>query len=225
MQEKSSAPSLLLRRIRIWNDSGAPLIPMAVNGLMLLLLWLILPLERGPMADLRRSFCAWYPQIDPKMPRLFDPVRFLVQTIFIALFKVRLGHDGPGLAWRMAAASSGFASRWILPLASRGFAMLGRAMRLGRLPARTHPARRAAALWTLALAAFSMSVLTITQPMDLPYQLAYVAAMWLAALGARGIKTQAGLLMLICISVLISSRYIWWRASSTLLLRDFTSAA
>lgn len=224
LQEAVSAPAIFLRRVRIWNDNGAALLPMLVNGIMLLLLLLVLPLERGPMAQLRRSFGAWYPQIDPTTPRIFDPVRFAVQTIFIALFRVRLGHEGPGMAWRIASGTYSFVSGCIRPLASRASHLMGMAFRGLRLPAHAHPARRAAALWALALAAFSMSVLTITQPMDLPYQLAYVATMWLAALAARGIRSQAGLLMLICISVLISSRYIWWRTTSTLLLRDFTSA-
>ncbi len=196
---------------------------MAVNALMLALLYLVFPLERGPLSKLRRSFGAWCPQIDPSRPRFFDPVRFAVQISFIALFKVQNG-EGSGIASRLSNAS-GALLKCAGALERKIDRLAGAAWRLIRLPSRAHPALRAAAVWALALCAFLMSVLTITQPMDLPYQLSYVAAMWLAALAARGIKSQAGLLMLICISVLISSRYIWWRASSTLLLRDFTSAA
>ena len=212
-----------LARLGIWKASGAPLPARAVNGLLLALLWLLLPLERGPLARLRLSFRAWCPQIDPACPRFFDPVRFVIQTAFIALFKVGRG-EGNGIFGRAASAAQRLIERGIAPLAGKIGGAAYAAERLGRLPGRMHPRRRAAAVWALVLAAFMMSVLTITQPMDLPYQLAYVAAMWLAAIAARGIRGQAGMLMLICISVLISSRYIWWRSTSTLLLRDCFSA-
>jgi cellulose synthase (UDP-forming) len=210
-------------RIRLWKANGSGILSIAVNGLFLGLLWLILPLERQPLSRIRDSFECWYPQIDPVRPRFFDPVRFLIQTAFIAFFRVQRPKDG-GTVGRAASAAAGALLRGRDAAGKAAGSLASRLARFGRLPGRAHPARRAGAVWALALAAFAMSVLTITQPMDLPYQLVYVAAMWIAALAASRIKSHIGVLLMICISVLISSRYIWWRVTATLLFRDLPSS-
>ena len=65
--------------------------------------------------------------------------------------------------------------------------------------------------------------LCITQPFSLEEQIIFLSILWVSALLLFQAQTRLTLLMLIVISVIVSSRYIWWRYTETINPNSFMS--
>lgn len=70
---------------------------------------------------------------------------------------------------------------------------------------------------------FVLYVLCITQPFSLEEQVIFLLILGVIALTLFQAQTRFTLLMLIVISVIVSSRYVWWRYSETLNPNSYTS--
>ena len=79
-----------------WRAAGSGCIAASFNIVCLGLLWLMAPLESEPLASLRRNKAFFYPQVDFNAPKLFDPLRIFIQTVFLLAVLPPRGH-GPRL--------------------------------------------------------------------------------------------------------------------------------
>ena len=70
--------------------------------------------------------------------------------------------------------------------------------------------------YCLIYVALSLAILCITIPFSHFEQFLFLVALWGIALWARQIPGKTATLLMITLSVMVSSRYIWWRMTSTL---------
>lgn len=219
----------LSTRWRLSRLNGSSVPACAVNLALYVLLWFVFPLERGMFAKLRHNFAFYYPQIKPNRMRLLDPLRVVVQTVFL-LFIIQ---GSPGLneprqsslqrlyGWlsRQSSRLTKKAVRALVRRFGRGFTLLTLDESHIRDKTVLIPAEYKAYIAALILfTAFVMSFMCITQPLNLSYQFVFVGLMWVIALVLKNIKSRVTLLLLIFISLMISSRYIWWRSTTTVIL-------
>lgn len=66
-----------------WRLNGAKRITCLVNFFFLTLVLAILPVENRYYKNLRQHFYLFYPQIQRNRPKLLDPLRILIQTVFL----------------------------------------------------------------------------------------------------------------------------------------------
>ncbi len=104
------------------------------------------------------------------------------------------GSDNPGTVWPGAAAIGALAERWAAH------------------PIWRRPLVRVAAFGIGAL----LTVLCITTPFDVTAQILFMLCLWCAAMLVRRLPGHLPTLLLIVLSITASTRYLWWRLSSTL---------
>lgn len=180
------------------------------------------PLNRGIYHKLASNFSYFYPQIEPDRPRLFDPLRILVQSIWLLYVpsKSNLKRSSIGKVSRyfylmlykiFLRPARHVASRVTIEMMKRGSENSGSGIR----------SFSSSAIYYVFLAgSLAMALLCITQPLDITYQFIFVMVMWVMAMIFKQINNRTSLLLLIFISLMISSRYIWWRATRTILIED-----
>jgi cellulose synthase (UDP-forming) len=185
------------------------------------LAWLFLRLEAPGWQQLREQRQRWYPQLANKPPSLGDPLRFLVQSVWLLLvqpLRPRRLRSWP---------------RWTRPALLRQH-LLG--VRLGRLlealPRHVQQSLRVrqSQIWWKGLeprhqrwlnigvgmvAVVLMSV-CITEPFGYIAQLVFVILLWALAMLVRRIPGRFPTLLMIVLSTIVSCRYLWWRYTSTL---------
>ncbi len=168
-------------------------------------------------AAARQRIGASFPHIDLSRPRWADPLRVLLQCLWLLL--VRTQPVKPPV-WQMPP----------LLLRLHGLALRGWRRVQGWLPqfdrdrAETliegaadhsrwdHPLLRTSAY----VVAAALAILCITTPFSLAAQAVFVVMLWVIALIMRQIPGPVATLLLIVLSVTASSRYMWWRLTSTL---------
>ncbi len=222
------------------------LIGFLTNGLGLLLAWVLLPLEGDRWQGIIRERAALFPQVRWQRLRPLDPLRLAIQATFLILFALpgelleRL--EAPS-ATRSAAGTrrnaSNHSTHWaafcayvrfiwedriLTPLTTLGTEITDAATgllsrsRLGRSDLKTVPERRRERL-LVGLALFivgALGIWCITQPLTLGPQLVFVASALLLSLFFRRVKSHLTILLMIVLSVIVSTRYLFWRATETL---------
>ena len=68
--------------------------------------------------------------------------------------------------------------------------------------------------------AVMLALVCITQPLDAFNQFIFVLLLWAIALSIRHIPGRLPVIMLVVLSIIISSRYLWWRYTSTINWND-----
>ncbi|KAA9000697.1 UDP-forming cellulose synthase catalytic subunit [Affinibrenneria salicis] len=177
------------------------------------LAWLFFRLEAPAWRRLLRQRRQLFPHIDPRRPRPLDIVRYLLQGLWLALFfprRARPARYFPPRCVRRAGRR----------LFERGLARLSDKARTARrlettltdLPA----GYRRLTLSIAAVGATALALICITQPFDIGAQTDFVALLLASALVLRLLPGRLPTLMLILLSLIVSSRYLWWRFSTTL---------
>ncbi|SNS82303.1 cellulose synthase (UDP-forming) [Noviherbaspirillum humi] len=187
----------------------------------------------GPLAH-ARTWAALFPHVDLAQPRLGDPIRILLQLVWLGLVRIypeRASRAHPAaisllaaLAWLLRAALGGVrvGVRQSAFMARRGLERIADAI---QPPAATRDNRRRGAneVWRhplLNYAAYGLAaalgLLCITTPFSLLAQFLFVALLWALAMVVRRIPGPIGTLLLMVLSVTVSARYLWWRVSYTL---------
>lgn len=225
------------------------LIGFIVNGLALLLAWIFLPLESAAWQAIIRERRALFPQIRWTALRPLDPVRIVLQTIF--LFFTRLPADvaqqllhprapiskgarrarqtveaQPLSTWKRFTTrlTSLWENRFLFPMTglltriTDATTHLLQGSRLGRRDTQS-PAARTTEKWVVGLALLVVGLLglwCITQPLTLGPQLVFVVASLLLSLVFRRVKSHLTILLMIVFSIIVSTRYLFWRATETL---------
>ena len=190
--------------------------------------WVSLLLLLGPllcrpealawMTRLPATLSQYLPHVRLNQLGAADLLRVPLQLCFLLLFrsprsassvtanKHRFRFWGPRSLW---AASKQLLTRlWYLP---------PRRTRLAVERAASHPLWQIAPIRYLAyLLALILAFFCITTPFSGPAQGLFVLFLWLLALWVRQIPGTVGTLVLVLMSAIVSSRYLWWRVSSTL---------
>ena len=175
----------------------------------------------------------YFPHINFHHLRLSDGLRFVLQGLWLLLLHPPARrHPPPMPVWMRRLGRWYVATRPLPTLARAGGGYYRRAMQwLGSLfpklsdVAHLEPRVDAAvnhAMWQYrwvryALYSFSalIATLCITTPTTLENQALFVGLLWLVAMWLRRMKGPSITFVLIVISLLMSTRYLWWRVNDT----------
>lgn len=175
-----------------------------------------------------------YPQLAGKRPTLGDPLRLLIQSLWLLLRRQPQARTaGPGRralgAVRMHLRAAGGVARHYrgllidalqqVPARYRASAFKHQAS--ARLRGLSVFARRAF-YSVLTVFALSLALLCVTEPFGYLAQLMFICLLLVIALLVRHMPGRFPTLMLIVLSTIISCRYLWWRYTSTLNWNDTT---
>lgn len=182
-------------------------------------------LEGPAWQSLRRRSAPWFEHLRSRPWRFADPLRYVLQAGWMLLFV----SPGEQRGWPAARTIQRFmqaARFWLLRRRRRWFERLGQmTLRMrqdgyGRYVAEHYAAlgrgARGLVLLLAGTLACGMALLLVTQPFSYFAQLIFVILLWGTAMVVRRMPSQLSTLMLIVLSVTVSSRYIWWRYTSTL---------
>ncbi|MGN0916465.1 MAG: glycosyltransferase [Succinivibrio sp.] len=215
----------LYSKYKLWRFNGSSRLECSVNIIALALLWAFLPLENQLFEKVRNNFYYYYPQIKPNRPRLFDPVRFIIQTLFlmivrqsnstkkeyVSFFSELMQFLHKNVFIRVVAFVSKLTNK-IKGDSSEKHELI--------LSSKHHNL-----LKFLLILSFFAAVIAVTQPFDVTYQFVFVGLMWCLAILLRSAQNRVSLMLMIFISIIISTRYIYWRITKTVILVDFVTAS
>ncbi len=181
------------------------------------LAWLFLCLESPAWQKFIASRQQLFPQISPAAPRSGDPLRYVVQALWLMFVRTPSRPRGSPLRWlreRAAKCRAGW-RRYRQSLPVDAWVEHGARHGTRRLE-RLSPLVRRCLYGVFGVAAMGLALLCITQPLGYLGQAIFALLVWLAALWVRRRPGQFALLLLIMLSVIVSTRYLWWRYTSTL---------
>lgn len=215
---------------RRYRQRGAGPMTAALLYAGILLAWLVLRLDSPQWQHVLAHWRHHYPHLAGKRPSLGDPLRGVLQTMWLILVKPPhevMQRPTPQQRLRSSLQPCGLflsrlwrSSRIVVIKAVRSLPRRIRVspgvrqtrQRLRTLSSRTHTLL----LWLVALVGLVIALLCITSPFDLVSQFLFVLALWALALLMRHLPGRFPTLMLVILSITISSRYLWWRYTSTL---------
>ncbi|MBU9812231.1 UDP-forming cellulose synthase catalytic subunit [Rahnella sp. SL6] len=191
-------------------------------GLMIIcvaLCWLFLRFESPFWQRVNAQRTRWYPQISPSQPRLADPLRYIVQSVWLLIILPSEGRRGRVIYSRWPQQLRGKVHLWLRslpgqvtqnPLETQVTRRIGKMNRL---------TKRILVLLT-ALLTITLAMFCISQPFGYIAQFVFVVLLWSIAMIIRRIPGRFPALMMIVLSLTISCRYLWWRYTSTLNWED-----
>lgn len=219
--------------ITICRINGIHPFVIAVNFVFYALILLFLPLENRKYAKFRKLVTVYYPQIRIDRPKLFDPLRIVVQTLYILLFVFERS-DGPLPFVRHAKYLINlFTALFFRPaqiLTARIVNTYGRLVKEKQPAVRTDSNAGGPVFESitvnliLMLLSLGLTLLFVTQPLSLTYQFIFMGIIWLIAVLINSVRNRISLIIMIFMSIMIASRYIWWRCTSTVVFYDWMSA-
>lgn len=198
------------------------------------LAFLFLRLESPAWQALLAERQRLYPQLAGKRPTLGDPLRLLIQSLWLLLRRQPQARTaGPGRralgAVRMHLRAAGGVARHyrgllidaLQQVPARYRASVFKHQASARLRGLSVFARRAF-YSVLTVFALSLALLCVTEPFGYPAQLMFICLLLVIAMLVRHMPGRFPTLMLIVLSTIISCRYLWWRYTSTLNWNDTT---
>lgn len=185
--------------------------------------WLFLPLENRFFRKLLKNKEVYFPQINFKELRPLDAVRVFIQFIYLILF---VNTKEEIVSRQRKDRKRFFLFRWIngarlfishkirsiSQRASRGF------LTSEKSQAETPKISNLKKIFIGFLLCIGLVLyfLCITQPFSLEEQMVFLLILGTIAILLFQAQTRLTLLMLIVISIIVSSRYIWWRYTETI---------
>lgn len=216
----SEAALYFSQKFSHWRENGASYLSIAINGFLLFLAWVLLPLEQEPW----RSFCTrlprLYPQINFDAPKALDGLRFLIQSVFLSIAKFpKISEVAVKRVQRIKLRIALFFRRISFFIGHYGAILLEGNQR-GLESIDKHGSAvphfvKLALLWILGALVLFLAVLCITQPFNIQGQVLFLSVMLVLALMLTQIKARLTLMLLFVISMVVSGRYLWWRCTST----------
>lgn len=211
----------------LWKASGAGKAAIAVNAFFLALLLIIVPIEREPFRSIARRKAYFYPQVDFDRPRILDPLRLVIQTFWLLFVKPTDPYHPVRSPWSRLVDAAVRILRALGAVISRiGSAWGAFCLALvKRLPALSNQGEKSEAgsgrgqtiiVWTIVLLGLALAALCITQPFTLEGQVIFLSFMFFSMIALVRVKARITLMLLFVISIVVSGRYLWWRAMSTL---------
>lgn len=204
-----SFQNCLLARQTVWKSQGMSSWGAGVKSVLFVVGWLFLRLESPACQAIFRDRRCFYPQICNRPPRAFDTLRYVLQTIWLVL--IRPNHARLMTFRRARARIHAFKDALVVQ----------EDFWLAKFAAQTHanwfdcPRPRMIVLGILSLSSVIL-VLCIMQPFSVRGQFIFSVSMFIFAYVFRKVPGRSASLIMICMSLLISCRYMWWRLTSTL---------
>ncbi|RUO80817.1 UDP-forming cellulose synthase catalytic subunit [Idiomarina tyrosinivorans] len=170
------------------------------------------------------SFHYWFPQINVNHLRPLDPIRMVIQLLWLMLFK------GPSELPDNTVATQSRFRRSVTHYKNKAL-MRYKSLRRLLLPIKRWQRRiskktialSAEITWaggwvlylTLAVILIGLGLI-ITIPMATGAQVIMLLAFWSVAMWVRDIPGRIPMMLMMIISITVSTRYIWWRVTHTL---------
>ncbi|POZ62894.1 UDP-forming cellulose synthase catalytic subunit [Chromobacterium alticapitis] len=170
----------------------------------------------------------YFPHIDFERFGWADPLRILLQLLWLALIAQPRRNDGGGAldSWRAAWRRLRGGLAWLLAALRRGLAWFAQRypalfdyerLRRWEESLAANPWWESAAMRSLVyLSALALVAICVTTPFDEGSQAAFSGVLLLIALWVRRVPGQVTTLILMVFSAVVSTRYVWWRVTSTL---------
>ncbi len=155
-----------------------------------------------------------FPHINWATPTLADAIRFIIQTLWLVTIQKKTAYDiflfNLNRIFRFL--------NIIKHIVSLPFEELGKAAKwlLRRIEwlIENYDVKFEPYIYVLFI--FLFACIAITIPFDVSAQIAFIFSLWLVAMVAHSIFGYLPKLMLVSLSIIVSSRYLWWRYTSTL---------
>ncbi|ANU38551.1 UDP-forming cellulose synthase catalytic subunit [Vibrio scophthalmi] len=165
----------------------------------------------------------YFPQVNFAAPRLFDSIRFVVQSIWLILFKQCITHSGSDFVRRLLSRAI-IQLRHIFYLPFESVAKIvgwleKKASQVNQPELRQAARSSKSALvlnYLLLICVVFLALICFTVPFGYQAQLVFVVLLWALAMMVRRLPGRFPTMLLIIMSVTASCRYLWWRYSSTL---------
>lgn len=183
--------------------------------------WSILHLESPAWQRLIQNHSFYFPHIDYKKPRIGDPIRYLLQLLWLILFYPN----------KQKNALHGVRSR-----ASQGLAFyqnMVHSYTTDSLQPSLHHAFKHldgvhyALIITLFVVSGLFSVLAlsyaITEPLNASRQFIFASILWVFSMSIWRLPGRFPIMVLTVLSLVSSARYLWWRCTATLYWNDSAS--
>lgn len=211
----------------LWKANGAGKAAIAVNAFFLALFLVFVPIEREPFRSIARRKAYFYPQVDFDRPRLLDPLRLFIQTFWLLFVKPSDPYHPVRSPWSRLVEAVVRILRALGAVISRiGSAWGAFCLALvRRLPALSDQGEKSEGgsgrgqtflVWTIVLLGLALAALCITQPFTLEGQVIFLSFMFFSMIALVRVKARITLMLLFVISIVVSGRYLWWRATATL---------
>lgn len=205
--EKNVTQHILIRYYKFYRHNGASRSAAIVSELFMGIMWFFLRMESPFWRKIARKQRELYPHIDPHCPKVFDPLRYLLQSVWLACHYV---------AHLLIKKPTQFIF-YIRKTYKKLFVHVSPiAIKLIENKKKTTPFWQYALYSVIAIFAIFFILLSITQPFDLTFQFVFVIVLWLVALAIRDIPGRFASITMIMLALTIACRYIWWRYQSTL---------
>ena len=185
--------------------------------------WIVMPLENPRFQAMRERHEQLFPHIDCHRPRPLDPLRYVLQAIWLIVSKPP--EERKPTEWRPRASIENLRERytqWLHKLPERVTLQTGHLDDKKEL-AHLSPKLRRLILGVVVTLSLILALVCVTQPFTPLAQFIFLMLLWGVALLVRRIPGRFSALMLIVLSLTVSCRYIWWRYTSTLNWNDPTS--
>ncbi len=219
---RGSIFSRLRRSLRILRKNCTGTVSFLINAIAFGIDWRCLPHQNKFKQKNKPNRPFYFPQINPRRLRPLDWLRIFFQVLFLLFFfisKDKVSHRQKGFSlYRLVTQMRWWATRFVKNLSekfSKGLVADVPSSGLGLSGRRSIRLKRVLAGFLICIGLL-LYVLCITQPFSLEEQILFLTILWLIALVLFQAKTRLTLLMLIVISVIVSSRYIWWRYTETI---------
>lgn len=188
--------------------------------------YVFLRLEGNAWQQLKSRYWPWFAHLQQRPYQWADPLRYILQAAWLMIWRVPDGMatNTKALSWLHSAyffvnrhwsAFFLYIKRKIKILSIRVMPIFERIV----LTKKTSGFQRLGFGLAIFLI-FVLALLLITQPFNLLSQFLFVIVLWCTALFIRHLPGRFPVLMLVVLSLTVSSRYIWWRYTSTLNWND-----
>ena len=177
----------LNERYRDYRQHGASWLSAALGCLWASLAWAFMPLETPRWQAIRERHGEFFPHINPHRPRPLDPIRYLLQCVW--LLATRVPEPDKKINWRSLAALEGVQGRyaqWLEKLPEKVNARTGHLDKHKEL-AHLSPKLRRFILGTITFFSLILALLCITQPFNPLSQFIFLLLLWGVALLVRRI--------------------------------------
>ncbi len=180
-----------------YRQHGASWLSASLGCLWASLVWALMPLETPRWQAILARHETYFPHINPHRPRPLDPLRYLLQSLW--LLTTRVPEPEKKVNWRSLAALEGVHGRytqWLEKLPEQMNARTGHLDKQKEL-AHLNPKLRRAILGGVTFCSLVLALMCITQPFNPLSQFIFLMLLWGVALLVRRIPGRFSALMLI----------------------------
>lgn len=177
--------------------------------------WLFLRFESPSWQRVNSQRTRWYPQISAEHPKFADPLRYVLQSLWLLIILPSNGvrERFTYVRWPQQLRDKVYGWLEALPVKVEQNPLEARVIR--RVSTLNRAVKRVLMLLA-GIVALVLAMFCISQPFGYTAQFVFVVLLWSIAMLIRRIPGRFPALMMIVLSLTISCRYLWWRYTSTL---------